>query len=216
MSDRNLHQAVLDELEWDPAVNAAHIGVIAENGVVTLTGHVGSYAEKIAAEAAVKRVTGVRGVAQEIEVRYPMERKTADDQIARRALDILSWSTTIPSEKIQVKVQDGFVTLSGDANWWYQKLDAENAVRKLSGVKGITNNITVKPRVAAMDVKQRIETALKRNAEVEADSIQVSVSGGTVTLDGKVKAWYERDLAEQTAWSAPGVSVVNDRIAVGR
>jgi osmotically-inducible protein OsmY len=215
MSDRVLQQAVLDELEWDPSVNAAHIGVIVENGVVTLAGHVGSYAEKTAAETAVKRVSGVRAIAQEIEVRYPNEKKTADDQIAKRAIDIMSWDTTIPAEKIQVRVQDGWVTLSGSANWWYQKLDAENAVRKLSGVKGITNSIEVKPRVAATDVKQRIENALKRNAEVEAGAIKVTVSGGTVTLEGKVKAWYERDLAERTAWSAPGVSAVNDRIAVG-
>jgi osmotically-inducible protein OsmY len=215
MNDRNLHQAVLDELEWDPRFNAAHIGVSVENGVVTLTGHVGSYAEKVAAENAAKRVAGVRGVAQELEVRYASDKKTADDQIARRALDILAWNTTIPQDKIQVTVQNGWVTLAGHVNWGYQRLEAENAVRKLSGVTGISNTIKVAQAVSAPDVKDRIEKALRRNAETEANAIRVSVSGGKVTLEGKVKAWYERDLAERTAWSAPGVTTVEDRLSVG-
>jgi osmotically-inducible protein OsmY len=214
MTDRVLHQAVLDELEWDPSFNAAHIGVAVEDGVVTLTGHVGSYAEKVAAERAAKRVAGVRGVAQEIEVRYPSDKKTADDQIAKRALDILSWNTTIPKDRVQVSVQKGWVSLSGQVDWWYQRVDAENAVKRLSGVTGLTNAITVKPKVQAMDVKSRIERALKRNAEMEASGIRVSVVGGKVTLDGKVKAFYERDLAERTAWSAPGVTAVEDRISI--
>jgi osmotically-inducible protein OsmY len=207
MGDRSLHQAVLDELEWDPSVNAAHIGVVAEDGVITLTGHVGSYAEKIAAERAVKRVSGVRGVAQEIEVRYPSDKKTADDQIAKRALDVIAWNTTLPKDRIQIRVQDGWVALTGQVDWWYQRTDAENAVKRLSGVTGITNSITMKPRVQATDVKSRIEKALKR--------IKVSVDEGRVTLDGKVKAWYERELAERTAWAAPGVTAVVDRIAIG-
>lgn len=214
MTDKVLHQAVLDELEWDPSFNAAHIGVAVEDGVVTLTGHVGSYAEKVAAERAAKRVAGVRGVAQEIEVRYSSDKKTADDQIAKRALDILSWNTTIPKDRIQVSVQKGWVSLSGQVDWWYQRVDAENAVRRLSGVTGLSNAITVKPQVQAMDVKSRIERALKRSAEMEASGIRVSVAGGKVTLDGKVKAFYERDLAERTAWSAPGVTAVEDRISI--
>ena len=215
MNDRNLHQAILDELEWDPRFNAAHIGVSVENGAVTLTGHVGSYAEKVAAESAAKRVAGVRGVAQDIEVRYPSDKKTADDQIARRALDVLGWNTTIPKDKITVTVQNGWVTLSGDVKWGYQRLESENAVRKLSGVTGITNSIRVAQSASAPDVKDRIEKALKRNAETEANTIRVSVSGSKVTLEGKVKAWYERDLVERTAWSAPGVTNVEDRISVG-
>ncbi|MGL4636138.1 MAG: BON domain-containing protein [Beijerinckiaceae bacterium] len=215
MGDRSLHQAVLDELEWDPSVNAAHIGVVAEDGVITLTGHVSSYAEKIAAERAVKRVSGVHGVAQEIEVRYPSDKKTADDQIAKRALDVISWNTTLPKDRIQVRVQNGWVTLSGQVDWWYQRTDAENAVKRLSGVTGITNSITMKPRVQAADVKSRIEKALKRSAEIESSSIRVSVDDGKVTLDGKVKAWFERELAERTAWAAPGVTAVVDRISIG-
>ncbi|MGL4975745.1 MAG: BON domain-containing protein, partial [Bosea sp. (in: a-proteobacteria)] len=152
MTDKTLHQAVLDEFEWDPSFNAAHIGVVVEDGIVTLTGHVESYAEKVAVERAAKRVTGVRGVAQEVEVRYPSDKKTADDQIAKRALDILSWNTTIPKDRILVSVQKGWVSLSGQVDWWYQRADAENAVRRLSGVMGVANAITVKPKIQATDV----------------------------------------------------------------
>jgi len=214
MSDRTLKQAVEDELEWEPSINAEHIGVTAEDGVVTLTGHVGSYTEKFTAEKAARRVKGVRAIAQEIEIRFPSDKKTSDDQIAKRALDIIAWDSTIPKDKVQVKVQGGFVTLSGQVDWHYQRADAEYAVRKLAGVKGLSNEIQVKPKVQAIDVKQRIESALKRNADLEADSIKVSVLNGRVTLDGKVKAWYERDLAERTAWSAPGVISVEDHISI--
>ena len=214
MSDRTLKLAVEDELTWEPSIDAEHIGVTAENGVVTLTGHVGSYTEKIIAERAAKRVKGVRAIAQEIEIRFPNDKKTSDDQIAKRALDIIAWDSTIPKDRVQVKVQGGFVTLTGQVDWHYQRTDAEYAVRKLEGIKGLSNEIRVKPRVQASDAKQRIESALKRNAEWEAGSIKVSVLDGRVTLDGKVKALYERDLAERTAWSAPGVISVEDHISI--
>jgi osmotically-inducible protein OsmY len=215
MSDRLLKQAVEDELEWEPSIDAEHIGVAVDDGIVTLSGHVGSYAEKFAVEKAVKRVKGVRGIAEEIVIRFPGDKQTADDQIAKRALDIIAWDSTIPKDRVQVKVQDGFVTLTGEVDWFFQRDDAESAVRKLSGIKGIANEIRVKPQVAAADVRQRIENALKRNAEVEAGAIRVSVQNGRVTLDGKVKAFYERDLIERTAWSAPGVTSVEDRISIG-
>jgi osmotically-inducible protein OsmY len=214
MNDMILKRAVEDELEWEPSIDAEHIGVAAEDGIVTLTGHVGSYAEKFAAEKAVRRVKGVRAIAQEVEVRFPGDKKTSDDQIAKRALDVIAWGSTIPKDRVQVKVQAGIVTLTGEVDWYYQRDDAESAVRKLSGIKAIVNEITIKPKVQVSDIRQRIETALKRNAELEADSIRVSVLNGRVTLDGKVKAWYERDLAERTAWSAPGVIAVEDRISV--
>jgi osmotically-inducible protein OsmY len=185
-----------------------------DEGIVTLTGHVSSYSEKLAAEMATKRVKGVRGIAQEIVVRYPDDKKTADDQIAKRVLDVIAWDSTIPKDKIQVKVQSGIVTLTGEVDWYFQRDDAEAAVRKLSGVKAITNSIAIKPRPKVSDIKQRIETALKRNAELEADSIRVSVLDGRVTLNGKVKAWYERDIAERMAWSAPGVTAVEDKISI--
>lgn len=214
MSDTNLKRAIMDELVWDPSVDSNHIGVTVDDGIVTLTGHVSSYSEKIAAEKAVKRVKGVRAIAQEIEVRFPNDKKTSDDQIAKRALDIIAWNSTIPKDKVQVQVQSGFVTLSGQVDWHYQRTDAEYAVRRLEGVKGLSNEIKVKPSVQASDVKQRIESALKRNAELEANSIKVSVTNGRVSLDGKVKALYERDLAERTAWSAPGVVSVEDHISI--
>jgi osmotically-inducible protein OsmY len=214
MSDRTLKQSVEDELSWEPSLSAGHIGVTAENGVVTLTGHVGSYIEKFNAERATRRVKGVRAIAQEIEIRLPNEKKTSDDQIAKRALDIIAWDSTIPEDKLQVKVEGGFVTLSGQVDWHYQRTDAEFSVRKLEGIKGLSNQIQVKPRAQASDVKNLIESALKRNAELEAGSIKVSVVNGRVTLDGKVNAWYERELAERMAWSAPGVVSVEDHINI--
>lgn len=214
MNDKILRTAVEDELSWEPSIEAEHVGVTAEAGVITLTGHVTNYAQKLAAEQAAKRVKGVRAIAQEIEIRFPNEKKTSDDQIAKRALDIIAWDSTIPDAKVQVKVQNGFITLSGEVEWFYQRDDAESAIRKLAGIKAIVNDIRIKPRVMASDIKQRIETALKRNADLEADTIKVSVNNGRVTLDGKVKAWYERDLAERTAWAAPGVVWVDDQINI--
>ena len=214
MSDEDLRQHVSDELEFAPTVNATKIGVAVDHGVVTLTGHVNSYAEKIAAERAVQRVKGVRGVAQEIELRYPSERKNRDDEIAERAAQIFDWDTTIPSGKVTVKVEKGWVTLGGEVEWQFQRMGAETAVRKLSGVIGVTNQITIGPRIDATNVKHRIEDALKRDAEREADGIQVAVTGGKVTLEGKVRAWHERGVAERAAWAAPGVITVEDRLTI--
>ena len=215
MSDMSLRQNVLDELEFNPAVDATKIGVAIDKGVVILSGHVGSYAEKIAAERIVQRVKGVRGVAQEIEVRYPNENRNADDEIAQRAAKILEWDSTVPPGKIKVKVEKGWITLSGEAEWQFQRQAAEAAVRKLSGVSGVMNMITVRPRVDAVNVKHRIEDALKRSAELQADAIRVAVAGGRVTLEGKVRAWRERNVAEQAAWAAPGVVAVEDRLTIG-
>ncbi len=214
MKDMDLKKTILDELEWEPSVEAAHIGVAVDDGVVTLSGHVSSYAEKIAAEVAVRRIKGVRGIAEEIEVQFPGDKKTADDQIAKRALNVMEWASTVPKDAVQVKVQRGVVTLNGQVDWYYQKEEASTAVRKLSGVRAVINDISIKQKPQAGDIKLKIEQALKRNADLEANSIKVVVTGGRVTLDGKVKAWYERDLAERTAWSAPGVTAVEDRIQI--
>ncbi|MGZ5920303.1 MAG: BON domain-containing protein [Rhizomicrobium sp.] len=215
MSDKRLQQDVIDELDFEPSVNAAHIGVTASNGVVTLSGHVGSYAEKIAAERAAKRVKGVQAIAQEIEVRYPSDKKTADDEIAGRVVSILQWSAVVPRDSVQVKVQDGWVTLTGQVNWQFERAAAEAEIRRLSGVAGVINSITIRPRVEATDVKHRIEEALKRNAEVEAGGVRVSVlGGGKIALDGKVHDWRERDAVKRAAWSAAGVMAVEDRLAI--
>jgi osmotically-inducible protein OsmY len=215
MSDISLRQNILDELKFEPSINAAHIGVAVDNGVAMLTGHVASYAEKVDAERIVQCVKGVRGIAQEIEVRYPDANTTADDEIAKRALNIIAWDTTIPNDKMKIKVENGWMTLSGEVEWNYQKTAAADAVHKLSGVLGVSNQISVQPSVDAFNVKNRIEDALRRNAEIEASAIRVNVSGSKVTLEGKVNSWSERGVAERAAWAAPGVVTVEDRLAVG-
>jgi osmotically-inducible protein OsmY len=214
MNDLLLCQNIVDELGFEPSVDAANIGVAVEDGVVTLTGHVGTYAEKIAAEMAVKRVKGVRALAETLEVRFPGRKQHADDEIAARALDIIEWDALLPSGAIDVKVQKGWVTLSGQVPWHFQRVAAEKAVMKLGGVVGVTNVLSIEPATSISDVKNRIEGALKRNAEVEADHIQVAVSEGKVTLNGGVTGWRERSAAERAAWSIPGVISVTNNIAI--
>lgn len=216
MSDKQLRQDVLDEFEFDPSFNAAHIGVVVDKDVVSLTGHVESYAEKLAVLAAARRVKGVRAIADEIEVRFPNQPKTADDQIAKRASDILKWNSVVSNLPIEVVVHNGWITLSGRVNWYFEKRAAENSVRKLSGVRGITNSIMLKPQVDAGNVKEKIEAALKRHAEVEANGILISVKGGNhVVLEGKVGNWDERRAVETAAWSTAGVAAVDDRLSIG-
>ena len=210
-----LRQDIIDELDFDPSIDSANIGVAVSHGVATLTGHVSSYSEKLAAEKAAQRVKGVRAIAQEIVVRYANDKKTADDQIAERALSSIAWDARIPADGIKVKVAQGWVTLTGHAPWHYQSSAAEAAVRRLSGVVGVTNLIEVKPKTQPQDVRAKILEALKRNAEVEADSIRVVVHDDKVTLEGKVKAWYERGVAERAAWSVPGVASVEDHLSLG-
>ena len=213
-SDLQLRQDVLDELEFEPSVHAAHIGVTANHGVVTLTGFVMSYAEKTMAERAVRRVKGVKAIAEEIEVRLPSDLKRADDEVAARAIDILKWQVGVPAERIKVKVEKGVVTLTGDVDWQFQKTEADHVVHKLSGVAGVLNQIRVASPVHAIEVKEKIEKALQRSAELEASRITVETEGGRVTLKGRVHAWFERDIAERAAWSAPGVTEVVDRLTI--
>lgn len=214
MSDSTLRQLVIDELEFEPALDAGNIGVSAKDGIVTLTGHVSNYAEKMAAERAVRRVKGVHGLAQEIEIRYSTDKKINDDEIARRCVNIITWDTTLPEGKITVKVERGWVTLSGEVPWHFQRVAAEAGVRKISGVIGITNLIAIKSRIQSGDVKRKIEEALKRSAEVEAQSIRITVTDSSVRLEGHVNDWRERDVVEKAAWSVPGVMAVDDRLTV--
>lgn len=215
MRDIDLRQDVLDELEYEPGIDAADIGVAVQDGTVTLTGHVRTYAEKREAETIVKRVKGVRAIAQEIEVRPTSSHLTADDEIARRVVNSLTWNASVPGDQIQVTVENGFVSLSGKVSWHYQKSAAENAIDNLTGVRGVINLIEIKPSVSPTDVRQRIETALKRDAELEAKRIQVQVADNRVTLEGRVRNWAERDAAERAAWAAPGVAQVVDKITIG-
>lgn len=215
MNDRELRQNVIDELDFEPSIDSADIGVAAENGVVTLTGHVPNYAQKLAAERAAWRVKGVKAIAQEIRVRIPGDKKRGDDEIAQRAVNILAWNALIPRDSVHVKVQDGFVTLSGQLDWNFQRKAAEADIRKLSGVAGVLNDIALKPATQAVDVKQRITDALKRHAEVEAQHIQISVhDGDTVSLEGEVDNWDERQAVVNAAWSTPGVRSVDDRLRI--
>ncbi|MBN8976230.1 MAG: BON domain-containing protein [Rhizobiales bacterium] len=214
MTDSQLRQDIIDEFEFDPTFDGEHIGVAVDKNVVSLTGHATSYAQKVAAIAAARRVKGVHAIAENIEVRYPFQAKIADDQIAKRAMDILKWDVLVP-ETIDVLVQDGWITLSGVVNWFYEKTAAEDDVRKLSGVNGVTNSITIKPHLEASNIKTKIELALKRHAEVEANAIRVSVQNGNkVILDGKVDNWDERRAVENAAWSAPGVAFVEDHLTI--
>lgn len=213
MSDKILRQDIIDQLDFEPSINSEQIGVTVQNGVVTLSGHVASFAEKVTAERLVRAMRSVKAIAQEIEVRYPNDSKTSDDQIAERAVKVISWYAKVP-DAIKVRVEHGRVQLSGVVDWQYQRLVAEDAVKNLNGVTHVTNLIELRPAVVAPDVKKKIEAALKRHAEIEADSIKISVIGDKVTLDGKVHTLQERMIVENAAWSAPGVVQVVDQLKV--
>jgi osmotically-inducible protein OsmY len=213
-TDEQIQREVLAELKWEPRVVPNEIGVVVKDGVVTLTGWVDSYVKKWGAEEAAHRVRGVKAVANDIEVRLPGSAERTDADIAAAATRALEWDAMIPLEKLDVTVSKGWVTLSGEVEWYYQKQDAERVVRRLTGVRGVSNLITVKPRITAMELKQKIEDALVRSAETDAERITVEVQGSKVILKGKVRAWAEREEAERVAWSAPGVTSVENRITV--
>ncbi|APW60546.1 BON domain-containing protein [Paludisphaera borealis] len=212
--DKELQRDVLDELQWEPSVDAAEIGVTARDGVVTFTGCVPTYAEKVAAERVAKRIHGVKAVANDIEVRPIGTGERTDTEIAQAAVNALRWTSTVPGERVKVAVSKGWITLDGDVDWCYQKEAAEKAVHSQIGVRGVINQITIKPRASASDVKSRIEAAFRRSAELDAMKVQVETHDGKVTLRGDVRSWAERQEAERTAWSAPGVVQVEDLITV--
>jgi osmotically-inducible protein OsmY len=201
-------------LQWDPDLNAEDIAISVKNGVVTLAGFTPSYTDRLEAEAAAKRVTGVLGVANDIEVRLPVIDQRPDPDIARDAVAALKAQLPISHDRIKVIVKDGWLTLEGAVEWQYQKSTAESAVRKVKGVKGVTNVITVKPKAEPADIQRKIQEAFKRNAEVDANRITVETHGSEVILKGTVRSWIEREEAERVAWSAPGVTRVEDRIVV--
>ena len=213
-TDEEIQSDVLAELKWDARVQPNEIGVVVKDGIVRLTGWVDSFAKKWAAEDAAHRVPGVMAVVNDIEVRLPNSNKRTDADIAAAAVDALQWDAFLPPGKIQVKVSDGWVTLKGEVEWEYQKEDAEWVVRRLSGIKGVTNLITVKPSVPPSELKEKIEKALVRTAETDAQQITVEVQGSKVILSGKVRSYAEKEEAERAAWSAPGITAVENRIKV--
>jgi osmotically-inducible protein OsmY len=211
-TDQEIQKDVLAELKWDAQVQPNEIGVSVKDGVVTLTGWVDSYLKKWSAEDAAHKVTGVKAVANDIEIKLATER--TDPDIAAAVVHSLEWDAFVPSDKVHVTVSKGWVTLKGDVEWQYQKQDAERVVQRLSGVKGVTNLISVKPRITPSELKKKIEDALVRNAEVDANRISVEVQGNKAILKGTVRAWAEKEEAERVAWSAPGITSVENRITL--
>ena len=213
-TDSQLQSDVMDELVWDPSIDHAHIGVTARGGVVTLSGFVSNYAQKMTVEHAAERVHGVQGIAEELKVRFLFDPKTSDDEIARRILDVFAWDVTIPKDKVIVKVEKGYVTLTGTLDWYYQKDAARKAAGRISGVLGVNNLIKIGNSVAVGDVRERIMAAFKRSATADASALSVTAIGSTVKLSGNVHGCHERQVAERTAWAAPGVFFVEDNLVV--
>ena len=214
MTNNELKQHVQSALDWEPSVDATDIGVSVDEGVVTLRGNVGSYMEKLMAERVVLRVYGVKALANDLVVHVASGYERNDTEIAQAALAALKWITTVPSDRVTVTVKGGELTLNGTLDWQYQKDAAARAVRDLTGVTGVTNYIIVQPRVKSIDVRDKIEAAFKRSAQIDARRINVNAQDGRVILSGNVHSWAERQEAEHAAWAAPGVTQVDDRLAI--
>jgi osmotically-inducible protein OsmY len=213
-SDSDIKRDVEDELRWDPDLDATDIAVTVKSGVVTLAGFTRSYSDKLEAEAAAKRVAGVLGVANDIEVRLPSLDQRPDPEIARDAVSAIQHRLPVVAEQIKAVVRNGWITLEGEVEWEYQRLAAERAVRRIKGMKGVSNTIQVKPRVPATEIKRKIEEAFRRSAEIDANRITVEVHEGEVILKGAVRSWAERQEAERAAWAAPGVRRVDNQITI--
>lgn len=213
--DKELQKQVMDQLAWEPSIDAAGIGVAVDSGVVMLSGTVRSYPEKWTAERATERVKGVKAVTDEIVVRLSGDFERGDSEIARAAVNTLEWNASLPHGGIQTLVENGWITLDGTVKYYFQKVEAERAVRSLLGVKGVINRINVRPQISPGDVKNQIIKALERAAQVDAKKISVETRNTKVILRGAVKSWVERDEAERAAWAAPGVSDVENKIEIG-
>lgn len=213
-TDAKIKLDVQDELAWEPSIDETKIGVAVDEGVVTLSGEVDSHSKKIAAEKAAKRVSGVKAVAEDIVVKFPSSLDKSDTEIAKAAVDALEWHSSVPNDSVIVKVENGWVSLSGAVKWAYQKYSATNAVKDLVGVKGVSNSISIKQDVKPILVKDTIEEAFERSARIDAKGIMVSTDGNTVTLSGKVNSIKEKEEAEKAAFRAPGVLHVVNKLKV--
>ncbi len=213
-TDMELQKDVVEELKWEPRLMEDEIGVAVKDGVVTLTGFVPDYAQRRIAARAAERVTGVKAVAQELAVKVPDAFRRSDTELAHQVVNALAWDIEVPNQKIKAKVEDGWVTLEGEVEWQFQRNAAERAVRYLGGIKGVSNMLTIAPMPSSSDVAQRIKAALHRTADFEAKRIHVTASDGKVVLTGTVRSWPERADIERAAWSASGVTTVDDRLAV--
>jgi osmotically-inducible protein OsmY len=214
MTDKEIQQAVLRELDYEPQVRSTEIGVAVKDGIITLSGNVESYSHRYHAERAAKRVAGVKAIANDLEVHLSTSSERTDEDIARAAVRTLEDRISVPRDRLKVTVRDGRITLEGNVDWQYQKEAAEAAVRHLFGVKGVGNLITIKPRVSLTEIRTKIEAALQRAAALDAQRITVETEGSKVFLRGRVRAWAEREEAEQAAWRAPGVTQVENQITI--
>ena len=214
MTDTELKEHVQSALDWEPSLDASDIGVSVDQGVATLRGNVGSYVEKITAERVALRVYGVKAVANDLAVHLASVYERTDTEVAQAVVAALKWNTIVPNERVSVTVTNGWIALNGTLDWQYQKDAVARAVRDLTAVKGVTNNITVQSHVKTMDVRNKIEAAFKRSAEIDARRVNVTAHDGKVILSGNVHSWAERQEAERAAWAAPGVTQVEDRLAI--
>ena len=213
-TDTKIQRDVLDELKWEPGLDHEKVGVSVDEGVVTLSGIVGSYAERLLAEKTARGVKGVRAIAENMIVRYAGDKKSSDAEIAQRVSDVLDWDAMIPRERVSVTVENGVVKLSGEVDWHYQKVRAHKCAAKISGVIRVANLITIKASVDTGEVKDLIRQAFERQADLDATRIQVRADGDRVILSGSVSSWAERQVAERTAWAAPGVSQLEDNLVI--